>query len=276
MGDGKWLVLLCACGGSSPSEVPRDSALNGDGGDGNSGLSLVLPDINARVDYQLGGPYAPPTGVTVVSRDRTAPAAAGLYNICYVNGFQIQPDEEMFWLDDHPTLILRDTGGQPIIDVDWNEMLIDVSTPAKRTEVAAIVAGWIGGCADNGFAAVEIDNLDSYTRSAGGLTEANAVATMQLFADAAHARGLAIAQKNAAEMAVLKPELRTDFVVAEECNRYNECAVYTGEYGDHVIVIEYRQQDFDVGCTAFPGLSITLRDLDVSPLGTAGYVFDDC
>ncbi len=240
------------------------------------GMSVVLPDINARVDYQLGGPYTPPAGVTVVSRDRTAPAAVNLYNICYVNGFQIQPDEEAFWLDEHPTLILRDGGGQPIIDADWDEMLIDVSTPEKRTAVATIVNGWMAGCAAAGYAAIEIDNLDSYTRSTGLLTEANAVAAMQLFADAAHAGGLAIAQKNAAEMAARKAELRTDFVVAEECNRYDECGAYTAEYGDHVIVIEYRQQDFDAGCTAFPNLSITLRDLEVSPVGTAGYVFDDC
>jgi hypothetical protein len=44
----------------------------------------------------------------IVSRDRTASPAAGLYNICYVNGFQIQPDEEALWLAEHPDLILRD------------------------------------------------------------------------------------------------------------------------------------------------------------------------
>ena len=51
-------------------------------------------------------------------------------------------------------------------------MLIDVSTPAKRAGVAAIVGGWIDGCKAAGFDAVEIDNLDSYARSAGRLTEA--------------------------------------------------------------------------------------------------------
>ena len=70
--------------------------------------------------------------------------------------------------------------------------------------------------------------------------------------------------------------MSTDFVVAEECNRYDECDVYTGAYGEHVLVIEYREQDFDEGCRDFPGLSIVLRDkLLVAPGGT-GYAYDGC
>src|SRR5205085_12558962 len=132
-------------------------------------------------------------GVKIVSRDRTASPAAGLYNICYVNGFQIQPDEASTWMTQHADLILRDSGGNPIIDADWNEMLIDVSTPAKRTAVAAIVGGWIDGCKTAGFDAVEIDNLDSYARSQSKLTESTNVSAMALFSAAAHAKGLAIA-----------------------------------------------------------------------------------
>ena len=58
------------------------------------GPAPQLPPHNANVDYQLGGAYAPPTGVEIVSRDRHATPAAALYSICYVNGFQIQPNEE--------------------------------------------------------------------------------------------------------------------------------------------------------------------------------------
>ena len=60
-----------------------------------------------------------------VSRDREGSPAPGLYNICYVNGFQAQPSEESFWLDDHPELVLRDAAGDPVIDADWDEMLLD-------------------------------------------------------------------------------------------------------------------------------------------------------
>ena len=239
-------------------------------------MNVRLPPPNAAVDYQLGGAYAPPAGVEIVSRDRNAAPATGLFNICYVNGFQIQPDEEAFWLSDHPDLILRDGQGDPVIDPDWDEMLIDVSTPSKRQQVAAIVGEWIAGCAHSGFDAIEIDNLDTFARSGGRLTEQNNVDAMRLFSDSAHSHGLAIAQKNSAELVDRKAELGTDFVVTEECNRYNECDVYTGAYGDAVIVIEYRMVDFDQGCANFPNLSIVLRDLNLVAQGQPGYVFNGC
>ena len=102
------------------------------------------------------------------------------------------------------------------------------------------------------------------------------MAQMRLFADAAHAVGLPIAQKNSAEIVGRAGEMGTDFAVAEECDRYHECDAYTGGYGDHVLVIEYRRRDFDAGCAAYPNLSIVLRDLDLVPKGEKGYVFDAC
>jgi len=155
-------------------------------------------------------------------------------------------------------------------------MLIDVSTPAKQAAVAAIVGDWIAGCATAGFNAVEIDNLDSYVRSMSRLTADDAVATMQLFAQAAHAHALAIAQKNSTDLVPRKAEMGTDFVVAEECNRYSECDAYRTDYGDHVLVIEYRQQDFTAGCAAYPQLSIVLRDLNLVAPTQSGYVYDGC
>ncbi len=271
------LAAACSSRGSVVIDAPGgDGGIVDARGDGAIG-PLVLPPTNGGLDYQLGGAYPPPAGVTIVARDRTAAPAPGVYSVCYVNGFQIQPDEAQTWLSDHPDLILRDAGGQPVIDPDWDEMLIDVSTPAKRTAVAAIVGGWIGGCADAGFAAVEIDNLDSFSRSGGRLTEAHAVAAMRLFADAAHARGLPIGQKNAAELVGRKAELGTDFAVAEECNRFSECDAYTAGYGDHVLVIEYRRADFTAGCAAWGArLPIVLRDVNLVARGQAGYVFDGC
>jgi hypothetical protein len=245
-------------------------------GTGGGGGALALPPVNAPFDYQLGGAYTPPDGVLVVSRDRNDPPAAGLYNICYVNGFQAQPDEEDFWLDDHPDLVLRDEGGDPVIDEDWDEMLLDVGAQEKRAALAEIIGGFIEGCATSGFDAVEIDNLDSYSRSGGRLTEDDAVAAMALFSSKAHAAGLAIAQKNSAEIVGRRADLGTDFAVAEECNRYHECDVYTGAYGDHVLVIEYRTQDFEAGCDAFPNLSIVLRDVELRKEGRSGYVYDGC
>jgi hypothetical protein len=272
-------LVLAGCRGSGGDDsVSTDDAANGGDGDDSGGgaANVTLPPLDGALDYQLGGAYSPPAGVAIVSRDREASPAAGLYNICYVNGFQIQQAEESFWTGMHADLILRDGNGSPVIDPDWNEMLIDVSTAAKQQAVAAIVGGWIDGCAMAGFNAVEIDNLDSYSRSGGRLTEDNAVATMKLFALVAHAKSLAIAQKNSSEIVGRKADLGTDFVVAEECNRYSECDTYRAGYGDHVLVIEYRQQDFTAGCAAFPQLSIVLRDLNLVTPSQSGYLYDGC
>lgn len=262
------LLALFACGSSSGDD---DTIADAPPSNGN----VVLPPSDTRLDYQLGGAYAPPSGVGIVSRDRQAAPASGVYTICYINGFQIQPGEDAMWTQP-VDLVLRDGTGKAVIDTEWNEALIDVGTADKRAAVAAIIDGWIDGCQQAGFQAIEIDNLDSYSRSRGLLTQDDAVATMQLFSQHAHARGLAIAQKNASELVPRKGELGTDFVVAEECNRYSECDAYRSGYGDHVLVIEYRRQDFTAGCQAFPQLSIVLRDRHLVPAGSAGYVYDGC
>ncbi len=212
----------------------------------------------------------------MLARDRTEPPVPGLYNICYVNGFQIQPNEVAYWETNHPELMLRDGGGNLVVDTAWNEILLDVSTPAKRVAIAAVVGAWIDGCARAGYDAVDIDNLDSYSRSRGLLTVDQDVAAMRLFADAAHARGLAISQKNSSEVAARRTEMATDFVIAEECNRYSECGSYTAAYGDQVFVIEYRRADFNTGCAAYPNLSIILRDLDLVTPADRGYVYQGC
>jgi len=265
-------------GGDVADAGGRDGAAPTDAGPGTDGGTVVpeLPPANGMLDYELGAAYPPPAGVVVVSRDRNAAPAPGIYNICYVNGFQTQPDERAFWMTEHPDLLLRDGGGALVIDPDWDEIILDVTTPAKRTALAAIVGGWIEGCAADGFDAVEIDNLDTYSRS-GGLVSANdAVAFMRLLSDRAHARGLAIAQKNSTDVLGRRAEMATDFAVAEECNRYSECDAYTAVYGAQVYVIEYRRTDFDAGCRDFPELSIVLRDLQLRGPGSASYVYDGC
>ncbi len=73
------LVLLVACGGGAGTQPGDDAGGGGDGGGGDGGGGAVpLPPVNAKVDYQLGGAYTPPAGVTVVSRDRTESPAPGI------------------------------------------------------------------------------------------------------------------------------------------------------------------------------------------------------
>jgi Glycoside-hydrolase family GH114 len=239
--------------------------------------SVTLPTENAPFDYQIGGDYTPPSGVRIVSRDRNGSPAPGLYNVCYVNGFQSQPGERSLWVTDHPELVLSDNSGRPLIDPEWpDEVILDVSTAEKRSAIFAIEREWLAGCAQKGFDAVEIDNLDTFTRFGNRLKEDDAVALIRMLADEAHALGLAIAQKNSAEIVGRKADMGTDFAVAEECNTYDECGDYTAAYGNHVLVIEYVRGDFQQGCRDFPQLSIVLRDRDVQRAGESGYVYEGC
>ncbi|MEU9890876.1 endo alpha-1,4 polygalactosaminidase [Sphaerisporangium sp. NPDC051011] len=239
-----------------------------------SAATVTLPPAHAGFDYQIGGAYTPPAGVTVVSRDRTASPAAGLYNICYVNAFQVQPGEQGTWDSD---LLLRDANGNVVIDPGWGEALLDLRTDAKRQRIAAKVNGWIDGCKSKGFQAVEPDNYDSYSRSKNLLTTANAQAYIKLLSAHAHGQGLAIAQKNTVELAGSRVANGLDFAVAEECGYYKECGDYTSAFGNNVIVIEYNATGLSRACSGWGStLSIVRRDLDVSPIGSGGYVRRTC
>jgi hypothetical protein len=164
-------------------------------------------------------------------------------------------------------------------DPGWpDEVLLDIRTKAKRVAAAKIVGGWFDRCAADGYQAVEPDNLDSWTRSRKLLTEDEAIDFARRLVDGAHRAGLAIAQKNT-------PELSTkgvgfDFAVAEECEVYRECGAYTKTYGRNVIEIEYTDNGraaFDRACKARAGtVSVLLRDRDVVPVGTKGYVYRTC
>ncbi|MER7922893.1 endo alpha-1,4 polygalactosaminidase [Streptomyces sp. NPDC096057] len=236
---------------------------------------VSTPPVHAGVDYQLGGAYTPPKGVSVVSRDHTASPAPGVYNICYVNAFQAQPDAEGDWAAD---LLLRDRSGKVVMDKDWGEAMLDIGTPAKRARIAEKVDDWIDSCADKGFDAVEPDNYDSYTRAPHGLlTAADAEAFQTLLARHAHARHLAIAQKNTLELAKDRKRVGLDFAVVEECGQYDECGSYVDSFGDHVIVVEYTEKGMEKACEGWGDrISIVRRDLDVTPAGHDGYVRETC
>lgn len=218
------------------------------------------------VDYQLGGATRVPDHVGIVARDRLEQPAPGLYNICYVNGFQAQTNERGFWRR-HLRLILQEHG-HPVVDEGWDEWLLDVGTASRRRDLASIVGGWTARCARDGFDAVEFDNLDSYTRSRQLLTRADNLAFARLLVRAAHRSGLAAGQKNLAGLDGTR--LGFDFAVAEECARYHECAAYDRHYGQQVVMIEYRLADFRRGCRGYGDThAIVLRDRDLAP-GFAG------
>lgn len=231
----------------------------------------------ATVDYQIGGAYQPAAGVGIVDRDRSQKGVPGRFNICYVNAYQAQPGELDWWKKNHPALLLRDKHGARVIDAEWNEVLLDISTPAKRTQLASIVDNWFAGCARFGHDAVEPDNLDSYTRSNGLLTQADAVDFAARLARQAHTYKRLIGQKNASELAPQLSKAGYDFAIAEECQQDDECDAYTGAYGKKVVEIEYDAAQFAAACKVRGGtVSLLLRDRDVAPQDQPGYVNTTC
>lgn len=272
------LGIAAAQAGPPSKDAPRPAAAKAkaesDSDTGARADALRLPPAGAGFDYQIGGGYAPPEGVEVVSRDRGDAIAPGLYNICYVNAFQVQPGEQAQWPDD---LLLRDANGDLVIDEGWGEPLLDLRTADKRQRVADRVNEWIDGCAEAGFDAVEPDNYDSYTRSQDLLTPSHAKSFIKLLSAHAHDRNLAIGQKNTVELASDRQSLGLDFAVAEECGQWAECGDYVEHFGDNVIVIEYTDGGLATACDGFADrLSIVRRDVDVSVPGDGAYVRATC
>lgn len=257
------VAALSACGGADTAQRP------------------ALPPPGARFDYQLGGSYAPPKGVRVVTRDWHSQPAAGLYSICYVDAFQTQPEAEAEWMRRRPELLLR-IDGAAVEDPNWpKQYLLDTSTAARRKRLLAVEAPWIAACARKGFDAVELDNLDSWYRSSDRLTQDDNLALARLLVRAAHRRGLAVAQKNGAVLDGRgKRVAGFDFAVAESCEVYSECGRYTKAYGRHVIEVEYADSGDEVfgrACAARgDSISIVQRDRLVVPRGRPDYRYAAC
>jgi hypothetical protein len=292
------VVVLAGCAVSSPATVPRSVAA---GTNALASATTIPPKvgnkppaphlvpvvvrplpIGMKVDYQLGGAYPPAAGVGIVSRDsEDAPFTAG-YTICYLNAFQSQPQDAALWKTTRAELLLRGSDGKPIADPGWpDEMLLDTSTAAKRSALTTIFGPQITTCKSRGFNAVELDNLDSWTRSKGLLTENDNLAFASSLVKVAHSAGLPVGQKNAAELGRIgKDVVGFNFAVAEECYFYSECSAYTSVYGNQVIDIEYSDElavPFSKVCAASSTPKMTiLRDRDLLTPGHAGYVYKSC
>ena len=244
----------------------------------------LLPE--GGFDYQLGGSYPPPDGVTTVVRDSSAEPAPGIYSVCYVNGFQTQPGELDLWQEEAPELLLRDQAGDLVEDPGWpDELLLDTSTQEQREHITEVLTATLDRCADAGFDAVEFDNLDSHLRSGGLLSIDDNLALAGELVALAHGRGLAAAQKNAAEEAERgKNEAGFDFAITESCAAWAECDLYTEAYGaENVLAVEYPEDLESAGLTfgevcdgpAVPSRTV-LRDLELVAADDPGYRFDTC
>lgn len=241
---------------------------------------IKLPPGGGQYDSQLGGAYVPPPGTLIVSRDREASPASGLYNICYINAFQTQPQDAVWWQDNHPNLLLtRD--GEAVEDPNWpGEYLLDTTSPENRAALLTIVGGWIEGCARDGFDAIEADNLDTYSRSEGAIGIADNLAFARDFITLAHSLGLAAAQKNGIDLGKRGREAGFDFAITESCAVYDECSGYQSVFGPLVFDIEYTdtpRHHFEAVC-AEPdrNFSVILRNRNLTSPADPSYIYQAC
>jgi len=135
----------------------------------------------------------------------------------------------------------------------------------------------------DGFDAVEVDNLDTWTRFTA-IDESGAHALAASYVERAHAAGLSIGQKNAAEVAQFAHDtLGFDFAVTEECAVWDECGAYTSVYGRYLLQIEYPDALTSAGLTFDDVCARTdraplpiLRDRDLVPPDDADCVYASC
>jgi hypothetical protein len=273
--------LLAACTSDARPDETAATTTSTSSPAATSGAVTLAP-FGEPADYQLGGSYDVADEVKIVARDSTSVPAEGAYSICYVNGFQSQPGDDERWSVDNPDLVLRDDDGDAIVDPNWpDEFILDTSSAENRERISRIIGASIDLCADKGFDAVEIDNLDTYSRSEGRIAVDDNLALAALFSERAHRLGLAIGQKNSAELGVRgRDDAHFDFAVTEECVRFEECDAYSDVYGDAVIDIEYTDDlpaPFAEICASDDRPATTiLRDRNLVTKGDEDYVFDHC
>ncbi|OAZ15200.1 hypothetical protein TH15_05280 [Thalassospira profundimaris] len=204
-----------------------------------------------------------------VSADQVAAwRAAGQYPICYINVGAVED-----WRDDAKAFP-QDVIGAPYWGWD-GENWLDIS----RFELFAnMITARLDLCRDKGFLAIEPDNIDAYEADQSSkptgfdITRADQLRYVNWLITEAHMRGLAIGQKNVAD---LVPDLvdQMDFALLESAHRLGfmeDFDPYVAQ-GKPVFAVEYLDEGADLAafCPAalahgFQGVIANL-DLDQTP-----------
>lgn len=199
-------------------------------------------------------------GAEATAVDVQALHERGIAAICYINAGAWED-----WRSDadaYPATIIGEA--YP----GWEgERFVDVR---QLNVLGPILGARLDDCAAKGFQAVDPDNVDTYLTETGfPLTERDQVAFNRWLAEAAHARGLAIGQKNVPELAADLVDV-FDFAVTEDCLVDGWCdqmAPYTGA-GKPVLMIEYTDRDLstadlcDLAAGSFGAVVVKHRNLD--------------
>ncbi len=214
------------------------------------------PDPGAAV-YDLDG------SVSREQLDAVRAANPSVYLVCYFSAGTWES-----WRSD------ADAFPQQLIGEalpDWpGERYVDVRA---IDQLAPVWRARLDQCAAAGFDAVDPDNIDVYANASGfPITRGDVVAMMTWMATEAHARRMAIGQKNAPDLtADLSPLL--DFAVVEECLAQGACGSYAAypASGRPVFAVEYPGQttipEGYCDAAASAGLSLLVSPLDLNVPG---------
>ena len=141
--------------------------------------------------------------------------ARGGHAVCYVSAGTWEdwrPDARRF-----PSRVL----GTPV--VAWpGERWLDIR---QLNVVSPLLRARAEKCHEAGFDAIDWDNVDTYMQKSGfAITAKDQLAFNKMLAKTARELGLTVGLKNdLAQARVLEPHF--DFVVSEECQRYQECGL---------------------------------------------------
>lgn len=202
--------------------------------------------------------------------------AQGIYTICYLDVGSWEPGRPDSHLYPSYLKIQRDP--------DWpSEFFLDIRDVKKPNSVlAGILRGRFEMCRAKGFDAVEPDNLQNHENVKGKKISLQDQLDFNAWvADAVHAAGMAVLQKNGPDLILLKDSRGRamvdvfDGILNEQCQEYGECAALA-EYtrrGKLVLDVEYKK-NLTLKCSLAPNM--LKRDLDLRAPGAKGYLRQSC
>ncbi len=233
--------------------------------EGGSGGDYWQPTAGLSWQWQLSVPLGDVLPVDVYDIDWESDAsdvaklhAQGTKVICYVSvgsWEDFRPDSDLF-----PAAVLgNDYDGWP------GEKYLDI----RSDETRARMLDRLDACRSKGFDAVEPDNMDVFELGAESgfpLTRADGIDYAKWLADAVHARGMSIGQKNTASLTdTLEPLY--DWALTESCySDGNWCSDLLAYATDDkpVFMCEYEPASFVDACSAWSSrYSPILKDLDL-------------
>jgi hypothetical protein len=186
--------------------------------------------------------------------------AKGAKVICYISVGSWEdwrPDKDQF----PPGVLGKDYEGWP------GEKWLDIRQIDK---LAPIMRARFDLCKQKGFDAIEPDNMEIYTNETDfPLTYADQLKYALWLAEEAHARGLAIGQKNASDQTKDLVSVY-DFTITEDCFTYGWCGEMKPylEAGKAVFAAEYTDMEinFASACKVAKelGLSMILKERDLN------------